>query len=101
MNRRGFLGALTAAIGAVQSPLVARAVPIPVVSGGFTFVGPVLFDYGRQVGLAITLPDGRRHGVRTSYEYLRNKEKVPEQHIIELKRALLDWAESQYGRKAA
>ncbi len=103
MNRRGFLGALTAAIAAVQLPLAAASpVTVTNVGGSFVFTGPELFDLGYQVGLCIALPDGRRHAVRTlCTPRASRRADVSPQQILELKRHLLDWAESQYMRKAA
>ena len=101
MNRRGFLGALTAAISAVRLPALAKVAPVTTVTnagGAFVFTGPKLFDFGYQVGLALKLPDGRMHAVRTTRE--RSVEegwKTKEETVIELKRALLDWAARQYG----
>jgi predicted HAD superfamily Cof-like phosphohydrolase len=101
MNRRGFLGAITAAISAVRLPAVAKAVPPTVVvnaGGAFVFLGPKLFDFGRQIGLALKLPDGRMHAARMTLEYVVGEGwTTREATEIELKRHLLDWAAKQYG----
>jgi hypothetical protein len=100
MNRRGFLGSIAAAIGAVQLPAAAKVPAVTTVrnaGGAFVFTGPHIFDYGYQVGLALRLPDGRLHAVRTTREKaVEEGWKTPEETVIELKRALLDWAERQY-----
>jgi hypothetical protein len=85
MNRRGFLGTLGAALGISVTALPAVAAP-----GQFVWDGPLRFDYGHQVAMCLTLPDGRRHAARTAH----TSESVPH-----LKRVLLDWAVQQYGVK--
>jgi hypothetical protein len=101
MKRRGFLQALTAAITAVQLPAAAKVAPVTTVAnagGTFEFIGPQIFDYGFQMGLAIKLPDGRMHAVRTTREKaVEEGWKTREGTVIELKRYLLDWAAKQYG----
>lgn len=101
MNRRGFLGAITAAISAVQLPPLAKVAPVTTVTnagGAFVFTGPMLFDYGRQMALALALPDGRRQAARTSVQWVRGRGSKAERAEMEfeLKRILLDWAEQQY-----
>ena len=97
-TRRGFLQALTAAIGAVQLPAIAAA-PVTVTNAGgsFVFSPPTFFDYGCQVGICLTLPNGRRHAVRTE---CKRAQCAPDQ-IARLKSSLLEWAEAQYAPRKA
>ena len=101
MNKRSFLKTLGAAItGAVlPAPSFAETKTAVALDGGSSifFTGPVWFDYGNSVGIAITLPDfpggQRRHAVRM--DYIREKNYTP-QHEQFMKRRLIDWAKAQY-----
>lgn len=108
MNRRGFLGSIIAAITAVRLPAPSKVAAVTALTnagGTFEFIGPQIFDYGFQMGLALKLPDGRMHAVRTGAPRKGADGKFwprpPDAGtVIELKRYLLDWAAKQYGVKA-
>jgi hypothetical protein len=93
MNRRGFLGTV-AAIGVVPLPAVAAP-------GTFVWAGPERFDFGFQMAMSLTLPDGRRMAARTEVPRRNANGKWPrrpdEKTVAELKQTLLDWAAKQYG----
>jgi hypothetical protein len=95
MNRRGFLGTLGAALGVSVTALPAVAAP-----GQFVWTGPETFDFGFQMEMALTLPDGRRMRARTPVpRKVGGKWARPdnEQTEAKLKQILLDWAAKQYG----
>lgn len=98
-TRRSFLQCLVAAISGVSLPTVSTGAMTEVVNeaGRFEFTGPQFFDCGNQIGVALRLPDGRRHAVRRKCGYTQD---ITKQDVSDMKLALLDWAEAQY-RKAA
>jgi hypothetical protein len=89
-----------------------RQVPLPSATGGdrqtvagVVVMGPQLFDLDSQVGLAVQLPDGRRHAWRSAmWEYTSDFTVSPirrlqttQDAVEEAQAAMVEWVGQRLG----